>query len=186
MTPSVTRRLEGTAESRAYVGMDRRARIDPRPSAGSFVVAGAVLVVASVPFALIAGRGPLPDDFDARTLNVALLAMTVLLAFVVGCVVVMQWRYTGETRPLRIGIATPLVALAFAVNTSALIVSDLDRNNFPLVVAPAARVVAIAGFLIAFFAAEIDTRLTPRRIVAMAASFFTRTTSSATLNGFTT
>jgi signal transduction histidine kinase len=132
------------------------------------VLAGSFLVVVSLPFALIAGRGPLPADLDARTLNVALLAMTALLAVVVGSVVVMQWRLTGETRSLRIGVAVLLLALAFAISASALVVSGLDADGFPLVMAPAARVVSIGIFLVAFLAAEIDTRLTPSRVVTMA------------------
>jgi signal transduction histidine kinase len=166
---SVTGRVRDAGERRVYIGVDRRARVGPRPNPRDFVLAGSFLVVASLPFALIAGRGPLPHDFDARTLNVALLAMTALLALVVGSVVVMQWRLTGETRSLRIGVAVLVLALAFAVNAFALIVSDLDRNSFPVVLAPAARVVAIAILLVAFFAPDIDTRLRPRRVVTMAA-----------------
>src|SRR5262245_36139354 len=113
MTTSMTGRIEAAADSRVYIGVDRRARVAPRPNARSFVLAGAFLVLASLPFALLAGRGQLPDDFDARTLNVALVAMTALLALVVGCVVLMQWRLTGETRSLRIGIAVLLLAVAF-------------------------------------------------------------------------
>jgi signal transduction histidine kinase len=135
------------------------------------VLGCSLLVVVSLPFALIAGRGPLPEQLDARTLNVALLAMTALLAVVVGSVVVMQWRLTGETRSLRIGVGMLLLALAFAISASALVVSGLDRDAFPLVMAPAARVVAIAMLVVAFFAAEIDTRLTPRRVTLMAAAW---------------
>jgi signal transduction histidine kinase len=149
----------------SYAGVDRRARaaVVP-PSPREFFLAGLLLLVLAVPFGLIGGRGPLPESFDARALNASLLAMTALLAVVVGSVAVMRWRITGESTSLRVGLAVLMFAFAFAVQLCALVAPGLDEHGGPLVLSAAARAAAIVGLLVAFVASEVDTTLTGRRV----------------------
>lgn len=161
-------RANGTASP--YAGPDRRAAIVPSPpNPREFVLAGAILVVVTLPFWLVDGRGPFPDALDARSLNSAVIAMTALLAVVVGSAGVLRWRIIGEAVSVRIGLAVLLLGAASAIQVVALVVPTLDEAGLLIGVAPAARLVALGVLLVAFVAPDVDNRIDVRRLIATVA-----------------
>jgi signal transduction histidine kinase len=130
-----------------------------------FTLAVALLVVLALAFVAMGRRPVLSESLDVAALNASLAAMTALLAAVVAAMSILRWRITGEATSLRVGFAVALLGLASATEVVALVMPNLDAQKLPLILQPVASLLALAGFAIAYVGAEVNTRLSPRRML---------------------
>src|SRR5829696_5566564 len=144
------RRRNSGAIAGNYVGKERRARtpiVPPNPR--EFALAGVLIVVLAVLFALTAGARPWSGTARWTSLNAALGSMAALLAAIVGALGVMRWRITGEAAALRVGTSVLFIGVATAAPVVGLIFPELDPETVPLALGPAAALAASIGLVAA-------------------------------------
>lgn len=165
-------RFTGRDRAGFYAGPDRRSgAVAVPPNTREFLLAGSILVVISLPFALTGGRGPVPDSLDAPALNGALGAMTALLAVIVGSVSIVRWRVIGEATSLRVGLGVVLLGPAAALEVGGLVAPRLEHDAFPLILAPAFFVAGLFALGVAFVAPDVEDRVTLRSVALIATAW---------------